>query len=79
LQWQDSGAGCGDKAGMSPADHKRCGLLADEASQLLYLKDALLSGNRLAQRRAINLVAAGPGGVLLAGAIEELLRRTDDS
>jgi NADH dehydrogenase FAD-containing subunit len=64
---------------MSPAGHKRCGLLADEASQLLYLKDALLSGDRLAQRRAIVVVAAGRGGVLLAGAIEELLRRTDDS
>lgn len=64
---------------MSPAGHKRCGLLADEASQLLYLKDALLSGDRLAQRRAITVVAAGSGGVLLAAAIAELLQRTDDS
>lgn len=46
---------------------------------MLYLKDALLSGDRLAQRRAIIVVAAGRGGVLLAGAIEDLLRRTDDS
>lgn len=67
---------------MSPADStrpQRCGLLADEASQLLYLKDALVSGDRLAQRRAISVVAAGRGGVLLAGAIEALLQRQGDS
>lgn len=63
---------------MSPADStrpQRCGLLADEASQLLYLKDALLSGDRLAQRRAITVVAAGRGGAMLADAIEDLLRQ----
>ena len=62
-----------------PARYQRCGLLADEASQLLYLKDALLSGDRLAQRRAITVVAAGKSGPLLAAAIAALLERMPTS
>jgi hypothetical protein len=76
-----AGVGAATLAVMSPANPdqaRRCGLLTDEVSQLLYLKDSLLSGDRLAQRRAITLVAAGPGGALLADAITALLARRHD-
>jgi hypothetical protein len=67
---------------MVPADAPldgRCALLADDVSQLLYLKDALLSDDRRALRRAILVLSAGPGRAALLAGIDAALARVADS